>query len=172
MSTSQKQSGFTIVELLIVIVVIGILAAISIAAYSGIQARVRDAQRKSDFANIAKAFGLYTIDKNSFISVGGGASDGTGWYNGGSPTLPQSLQAAGFLTGPLMQDPKCGSTNTAGCPGYLNGICGSGSTAREIIFGKLESSPSIALPAELSDCSANVQGWWSSFGSNYYKASS
>ena len=35
----KQQSGFTIVELLIVIVVIGILAAITLVAYNGIQAR-------------------------------------------------------------------------------------------------------------------------------------
>jgi prepilin-type N-terminal cleavage/methylation domain-containing protein len=37
----KKQAGFTIVELLIVIVVIGILAAITIVAYNGIQDRAR-----------------------------------------------------------------------------------------------------------------------------------
>ncbi|MDB5168192.1 MAG: Fimbrial protein [Candidatus Saccharibacteria bacterium] len=37
----KKQTGFTIVELLIVIVVIGILAAITIVAYNGIQDRAR-----------------------------------------------------------------------------------------------------------------------------------
>jgi prepilin-type N-terminal cleavage/methylation domain-containing protein len=36
-ASKQKQRGFTIVELLIVIVVIGILAAITIVAYNGIQ---------------------------------------------------------------------------------------------------------------------------------------
>jgi type IV pilus assembly protein PilA len=39
LNTKIKQSGFTIVELLIVIVVIAILAAISIVAYNGIQQR-------------------------------------------------------------------------------------------------------------------------------------
>ena len=39
LNTKIKQSGFTIVELLIVIVVIAILAAISIVAYNGIQNR-------------------------------------------------------------------------------------------------------------------------------------
>lgn len=38
---NSKQKGFTIVELLIVIVVIGILAAITIVAYNGIQDRAR-----------------------------------------------------------------------------------------------------------------------------------
>ena len=37
----KTKSGFTIVELLIVIVVIGILAAITIVAYNGIQSRAR-----------------------------------------------------------------------------------------------------------------------------------
>lgn len=41
MQRGRKQTGFTIVELLIVIVVIGILAAITIVAYNGIQERAR-----------------------------------------------------------------------------------------------------------------------------------
>lgn len=55
----KTKSGFTIVELLIVIVVIAILAAISIVAYNGMQARSRDAKRSSDVANITKALESY-----------------------------------------------------------------------------------------------------------------
>lgn len=44
----QNNSGFTIVELLIVIVVIGILAAIVIVAYRGIQNRAYDTSVQSD----------------------------------------------------------------------------------------------------------------------------
>lgn len=43
-------SGFTIVELLIVVVVIAILAAITIVAYNGIQNRVHDTAIKLTFA--------------------------------------------------------------------------------------------------------------------------
>jgi prepilin-type N-terminal cleavage/methylation domain-containing protein len=47
-SLSKKQQGFTFYELVIVIVAIGILAAIVISAYSGIQAKSRNAQRQTD----------------------------------------------------------------------------------------------------------------------------
>lgn len=62
----KKNSAFTIVELLIVIVVIGILAAITIVAYNGIQQRARDSQRKSGIATIQKALEMYRIDNGGY----------------------------------------------------------------------------------------------------------
>jgi len=56
-----KQKGFTIVELLIVIVVIAILAAISIAAYTGIQNRAYDNTVQQDLRNIAQKIEMYRI---------------------------------------------------------------------------------------------------------------
>ena len=44
----MRKAGFTIVELLIVIVIIGILAAITIVAYNGIQQRAQAATVQSD----------------------------------------------------------------------------------------------------------------------------
>ena len=50
-----KQKGFTIVELLIVIVVIGILAAISLTAYNGVQTKAKVNTAKSDLTTLNKA---------------------------------------------------------------------------------------------------------------------
>lgn len=49
-----RSNGFTIVELLVVIVVIGILAVISVVAYNGIQSRARAAQMETDLVAIYK----------------------------------------------------------------------------------------------------------------------
>lgn len=62
----KTKSGFTIVELLIVIVVIGILAAITIVAYNGVQARTRDNIRYADAKAIMKALELYKADKGYY----------------------------------------------------------------------------------------------------------
>ena len=50
-----KQKGFTIVELLIVIIVIAILAAITTVAFNGIKARAIESEKTTKMANIYKA---------------------------------------------------------------------------------------------------------------------
>ena len=55
---NKKVYGFTIVELLIVIVVIAILAAISVAAYTNIQERAKTSRRNSEMAQLLKAITL------------------------------------------------------------------------------------------------------------------
>jgi len=66
MWAKHRQPGFTIVELLIVIVVIGILAAITIVAYNGIQNRASFASAQSDVANIIKKLELFRVDSNTY----------------------------------------------------------------------------------------------------------
>ena len=62
----QKRVGFTIVELLIVVVVIAILAAISTVAYTAIQDRARYSRAVSNLETINKAVNLYQAQHGSF----------------------------------------------------------------------------------------------------------
>lgn len=60
------KSGFTIVELLIVIAVIAILAAISIVTYTGIQNRSYDTSVQSDLRNFANLLEMYNADRGDY----------------------------------------------------------------------------------------------------------
>jgi prepilin-type N-terminal cleavage/methylation domain-containing protein len=63
-----KRNGFTIVELLVVIVVVGILASITVVAYGGIRDRAAAAKRESDLTTLYKA--IYIGRKNTGQTMG------------------------------------------------------------------------------------------------------
>ena len=62
----QKYLGFTIVELLVVIVVIAILAAITIVSYTGITQKANATSLQSDLDNASKQLKLYYVDHGSY----------------------------------------------------------------------------------------------------------
>lgn len=66
-SRAGRARGFTIVELLIVIVVIAILASISTVAYAGIQERSRRASAMSDLKMLEKAIIMARIHTNKTL---------------------------------------------------------------------------------------------------------
>lgn len=62
-TTTPNGQGFTIVELLVVIVVIGVLAAITVVAYNGVQVRAIDAQKATILTTVQKAIeNYYTVN--------------------------------------------------------------------------------------------------------------
>jgi len=64
--TLRQERGFTIVELLIVIVVIAILAAITIVAYNGIQNRAKTSSGQETANSIVKKFEAYNAVNGSY----------------------------------------------------------------------------------------------------------
>jgi prepilin-type N-terminal cleavage/methylation domain-containing protein len=77
-ASKQKQLGFTIVELLIVIVVIGILAAITIVAFNGVQRRAYETTLQSDLRQGAKQLALDYAQNNSYPTSLTAANNGNG----------------------------------------------------------------------------------------------
>lgn len=95
--------GFTIVELLVVIVVIGILASITVTVYSGVNASARDSRRKSDLAALEKALGMnyikygaYTQPESMCVDTSDGG-DGTCGAAGGAGNWDQNSDLRDLL---------------------------------------------------------------------------
>lgn len=65
----MKKAGFTLVELLVVMAILGILASIGFGQYRTSQEKARDAQRKADLDNIARALEMYYNDNQSYPSA-------------------------------------------------------------------------------------------------------
>jgi prepilin-type N-terminal cleavage/methylation domain-containing protein len=141
-----KQKGFTIVELLIVIVVIGILAAITMVAYGSMQQRARDSKRMSDLQAIVKAGQLWgtSTDKNfSQINAGGASGTAVGWFDG-RYTSPQSTKEAFVATGYLsngVQDPINRAVGGSQASAYMIAPCDDSDVKSRVILAKLEVAP-------------------------------
>lgn len=76
-----KSQGFTIVELLIVVVVIAILAAITIVSYNGITNRANQSSSKATAATVQKKVELYNSDVGNYpISYAALSSDSSKSY--------------------------------------------------------------------------------------------
>lgn len=106
MISSNKQRGFSIVELLIVLVVIGILAVIITLNYGGTQAKSRDSRRIADAIAIESALESYRSENLSYPASStatqvGGAST-AGWETSGAAqpgTFLSAIEPYGFSSG-------------------------------------------------------------------------
>lgn len=153
---NKDQRGFTIVELLIVIVVIGILAAITIVAYNSVQGKARDQRRLSDASQIRKSLELYRADKgdypnalNSGMPDANPAVPGSGWESStyGTATWLDRLKPYTAKDVPL--DPANDTDHFYYYYFYKNnaGICGA-STPNCYVLGvaKLDNTNALQIP--------------------------
>lgn len=114
--------GFTIVELLIVIVIIGVLAALVIVAYNGTQTRANVSKMQTDLRSMVKLLELYKADNGSYPATSNGSGgfnhrygrmQGDNFIPGLVPTYASSL--------PQVTGPWSGSTNNNTYIYYSNG---------------------------------------------------
>lgn len=134
----HKKLGFTIVELLIVIVIIAILAAMTFVAYNGIQARARDGEVKSGIVQAKKKLLLYQVDNGVYPATGNqsaaGISNGNVVYQ-----YTQTGTGAGFcLTGTSAGI----AINTTESSGLSNGACAGHSTNGVVAVDNIFTNPS------------------------------
>lgn len=174
---TQRQKGFTIVELLIVIVVIAVLATISVVAYSGIQQRARDSQRKSDLAAIAKALEVRAIDSNHTVGAGDNCaspSRTSGWFSQAGMSLSGTNYGANSAASCLAQesntqivhsDPtgatSCAPDLPSTCYAYM--FCSAGQDT--YIFTHLETVPLTETSVDGAGCQPSYDSLW---GMNYF----
>jgi prepilin-type N-terminal cleavage/methylation domain-containing protein len=141
MTKNKIQKGFTIVELLIVIVVIGILAALVVTTYNGIQQRARDTERKTDLNALhghAEAYqaqnGKYpslaqfndaTFRQNNMQGLDPAAMRDPKWdsgnsncTSGGATTLQNSTTPASGCYGYVSTPAGCDNGAGGDCSGY------------------------------------------------------
>lgn len=88
----RGKRGFTLIEVLIVVAIIGILVAFSSVAFSSVRASARDTKRKGDLYDIRSALEIYRNDCGRYPAslTFGGSLTGTGSCAGNTymPSVP------------------------------------------------------------------------------------
>lgn len=101
-----KSRGFSLLELLIVIALIGILISLGSVSYSSAQKKTRDARRQADLKAISDAFEQYYVDNS-----------------GKYPTSASCTVSSTYLPVGIPKDPKTGTAYTITCDATGSTYC-------------------------------------------------
>ncbi len=164
---AHQQTGFTIVELLIVVVVIAILAVITIVSYNGITERAKFSTMRSDLASINKAILLYYADNGSYpITPASSSTCASGGWCGW-----EQATGDGFVPGLspkyMNQIPQLPTSNAYGDTYLYRSTTGTDYKLIRYQASYLSASESAAM-ADLmtTDCTAGTNtsrwGYWNS----------
>lgn len=117
----KSQSGFSLVELMVVVAIIGILATVAIPSVSKYMAKARQSEIKSNLASVYSAQKAFFVEYNGYAShfnVIGHAPDGSLRYDYGFDTATTVAQYAGMgynVTAATLALPNYIITAGAGC---------------------------------------------------------
>lgn len=134
MTNKTKQQGFTIVELLIVIVVIGILAALVITTFTGIQRKARDTERQTDIKAVHSQLEAYYAQNGYYPALAEVNTTNLAGLDGDALLAPNSTTAIdsnAATTSKYQYAPSPGTCTTAAgdCTSYtLEALLEDGST--------------------------------------------
>lgn len=143
-----KQQGFTIVELLIVVVVIGILAAIVIVAYNGVTNSAKSSAWKSDAQNLAKIAEVVNARTGSYPSGANDAALTTSFNSTDTAKIPSGITIKRVTNVPTnasaSTDAENKTYNVEPCTGGLYiyyPVAGASGNAETITIGTPTSCP-------------------------------
>lgn len=101
----RLSAGFTLLEVLVVVAIIGILISIGTAAFTSAQKKSRDSRRQGDLRSIQSAFEQYYAD------------------NTGYPTSSSCSVSATYLPAGIPKDPKTAVAYTITCDASGSSYC-------------------------------------------------
>lgn len=170
---SRFRSGFTIVELVVVIVIIGILAGISIVSYGSWQRSATAAKVKSDLNAVIAAMDSYRTYNNAYsttvpssvvassgVVLAGGSADGLSYCVDGTSSsnatityyVASEVKAQGPLSG------TCATRPTITAPGVPAGLAVTSFTATSVSLSWTRSSNAVTYNLQCASDAGYISG--------------